>query len=151
MICIMCGCRFLPTKKNRIFWRLDKEVRKSLKKLIEERRKNWGVEGVSGECPNDLLEVMMKASSKEGKGENYYYKITKNTLLLLSADDIVEECKTIFFAGKHTTSNLLAWTTVLLAMHPRWQELAREEVLRVCGARDSPSKHHLANLKTVIT
>nr|GMC77674.1 cytochrome P450 734A1-like [Ipomoea batatas] len=149
------GYRFLPTKKNRIFWRLDKEVRKSLMKLIEERR----VEGVSGECPKDLLEVMVKASSKEAKEENYcYYNKSKkvggsntNTamLLLLSADDIVEECKTIFFAGKHTTSNLLAWTTVLLAMHPRWQQLAREEVLRVSGARDTPSKHHLPNLKTL--
>nr|GMC71227.1 cytochrome P450 734A1-like [Ipomoea batatas] len=67
----------------------------------------------------------------------------------MSADDIVEECKTIFFAGKHTTSNLLAWTTVLLAMHPRWQQLARDEVLRVSGARDTPSKHHLPNLKTL--
>ncbi|KAL3375400.1 hypothetical protein AABB24_006737 [Solanum stoloniferum] len=105
------GYRFLPSKKNRICWRLDKEVRKSLRKLIEERRKiDEAV--LSEECPNDLLEVMIKA-------------------------------------GKHTTSNLLTWTTILLAMHPQWQELARDEVLTVCGARDPPSKHQISKLKTL--
>ncbi|KAL1551429.1 cytochrome P450 734A1-like protein [Salvia divinorum] len=127
------GYRFLPTKKNRICWRLEKEIRKSLLKLIDGRRRRRGEEGVPEESPNDLLEVMIKAAA-----------ITPN--------DVVEECKTIFFAGKHTTANLLTWTTVLLAMHPQWQEQARDEVLRVCGARDSPSKDdllHLPKLKTL--
>ncbi|KAH0763956.1 hypothetical protein KY290_020029 [Solanum tuberosum] len=130
------GYRFLPSKKNRICWRLDKQVRKSLMKLIEERRKiDEAV--LSEECPNDLLEVMIKA----GSDDEYRNNITVN--------DIVEECKTIFFAGKHTTSNLLTWTTILLAMHPQWQELARDEVLTVCGARDPPSKHQISKLKTL--
>ena len=34
-------------------------------------------------------------------------------------------------------------------MHPQWQKLAREEVLRVCGARDIPSKDDFSKLKTV--
>ncbi|KAJ6435310.1 hypothetical protein OIU84_000489 [Salix udensis] len=63
--------------------------------------------------------------------------------------DIVEECKSFFFAGQHTTSNLLTWTTVLLAMHPQWQAQAREEVLRVCGSRDVPTKDDVAKLKTL--
>ncbi|KAK4361950.1 hypothetical protein RND71_017191 [Anisodus tanguticus] len=93
---------------------------------------------LSDECPNDLLEVMIKATSHE-------YRNSSN----ITVNDIVEECKTIFFAGKHTTSNLLTWTTILLAMHPQWQEQAREEVLRVCGAREPPSKDDLAKLKTL--
>ncbi|XP_059304016.1 cytochrome P450 734A1-like [Lycium ferocissimum] len=133
------GYRFLPTKKNRISWRLDKEVRKSLMKLIEERRKISTHQLLSDECPNDLLEVMIKATT------SHEYRNSSN----ITVNDIVEECKTIFFAGKHTTSNLLTWTTILLAMHPQWQELAREEVLRVCGARDIPSKDDLAKLKTL--
>lgn len=132
---VLCLDRFLPSKKNRICWRLDKQVRKSLMKLIEERRKKEEV--LSEECPNDLLEVMIKA----GSDDEYRNTITVN--------DIVEECKTIFFAGKHTTSNLLTWTTILLAMHPKWQELARDEVLTVCGARDPPSKQQISKLKTV--
>lgn len=111
-------------------------------KLIEERRKISEDTQVllSDECPNDLLEVMIKASTS-----NEYTNSSNITVY-----DIVEECKTIFFAGKHTTSNLLTWTTILLAMHPQWQELAREEVLCVCGSRDTPSKDDLAKLKTVI-
>lgn len=67
----------------------------------------------------------------------------------VSAYDIVEECKTFFFAGKHTTSNLLTWTTLLLAMHPQWQTRAREELLSVCGPLLTPTKDHLPKLKTV--
>ncbi|MCD7450821.1 hypothetical protein HAX54_008564 [Datura stramonium] len=115
-----------------------KRVRKSLMKLIEERRKiSTHHQVLSEECPNDLLEVMIKATHEYTNSSN------------ITVNDIVEECKTIFFAGKHTTSNLLTWTTILLAMHPQWQELAREEVLRVCGARDPPSKDHLSKLKTL--
>lgn len=140
MNCI-CAYRFLPTKKNRISWRLEKEIRKSLLKLIDRRRSGNGCQGVSDECPKDLLEVMIKASVRDSGGAAEEVAIT--------AKDVVEECKTILFAGKHTTANLLTWTTVLLGMHPQWQEQAREEVLRVCGARDTPTKDDLAKLKTV--
>ncbi|XP_047967510.1 cytochrome P450 734A1-like [Salvia hispanica] len=134
------GYRFLPTKKNRISWRLEKEIRKSLVKLIEGRRRCEGV-SESDECPNDLLQVMIKASERDGDGEE--------SAVAMTASDVVEECKTIFFAGKHTTANLLTWTTLLLAMHPQWQEQAREEVLRVCGSRDCPTKDDLPKLKTL--
>ncbi|XP_051147881.1 cytochrome P450 734A1 [Andrographis paniculata] len=133
------GYRFLPTRKNRISWRLEKEIRKSLLKLIDgRRRRNSGCQ-VSDECPKDLLEVMIRAAAGDEAA----------AATAITAKDVVEECKTIFFAGKHTTANLLTWTTVLLAMHPQWQEQAREEVLRVCGARDTPTKDDLAKLKTL--
>ncbi|GFP96356.1 cytochrome p450 734a1 [Phtheirospermum japonicum] len=120
------GYRFLPTRKNRISWRLEKEIRKSLLKLIEHRR-----------CQAlTLINASLKHSANDKSQA-------------ITANDVVEECKTIFFAGKHTTSNLLTWTTVLLAMHPQWQDQAREEVLRVCGARDTPTKDDLPKLKTL--
>lgn len=117
-------------------------------KLIEKRRKNSICQTLSEECPNDLLELMIKASLKETRN-NISNISSSNSPLAITVQDIIEECKTIFFAGKHTTSNLLTWMTVLLAMHPQWQEQAREEVLRVCGARDFPTKDDLAKLKTV--
>ncbi|KAL3633041.1 hypothetical protein CASFOL_026025 [Castilleja foliolosa] len=143
------GYRFLPTRKNRICWRLEKEIRKSLLKLIEHRRtqKTWcqsDVATLSDECPNDLLELMINASLKHSANDHH-----KSSNAIITANDVVEECKTIFFAGKHTTANLLTWTTVLLAMHPQWQDQAREEVLRVCGARDTPTKDDLPKLKTL--
>lgn len=144
--------RFLPTKKNRDSWKLDKEISKSLVELIERRRKY----PVANSCSEDLLEVMIRASIMEDNIET----ISSNSLVSSSSSsssssspisvyDIVEECKSFFFAGKHTTANLLTWTTILLAMHPQWQKLAREEVLRVCGARDIPSKDDFSKLKTL--
>lgn len=127
--------RFFPTRRNINSWRLDKEIKKSLMKLIERRREKSSVNKTHQDsCPKDLLGLMIQAS---------------NSCTDVTVHDIVEECKSFFFAGQHTTSNLLTWTTVLLAMHPQWQAQAREEVLRVCGSRDTPTKDDVAKLKTV--
>jgi PHYB activation tagged suppressor 1 len=67
----------------------------------------------------------------------------------MTADQIVEECKNIFFAGKETLTNLLTWAIVALAMHPEWQDRARREVVAVCGRRGLPTKDHLPKLKTL--
>lgn len=113
-------------------------------KVIEERRGNWGKENVENGA-KDLLGLMIQASMKEGwrKGEVSYSAST------ITVNDIAEECKTFFFAGEQTTSNLLTWTTVLLAMNPHWQDQARDEVLKVCGPRDIPSKDDIVKLKMV--
>ncbi|KAL9232037.1 hypothetical protein vseg_007186 [Gypsophila vaccaria] len=134
------GYRYLPTKRNRTTWKTDREIETLLKGLISERRERT-ISG-EGEYDKDLLGVLIRASMEnEGNNKTSVDKITEN--------DIMQECKSFFFAGKHTTSNLLTWTTILLAMHPQWQQLAREEVMRVCGARDIPTKDDVSNLKTL--
>ena len=67
----------------------------------------------------------------------------------MTAEEIIEESKNFFFAGKETLSSLLTWATVALAMHPEWQDRARREVLAVVGRHDLPTKDHLPKLKTV--
>ncbi|KAM0041139.1 putative cytochrome P450 [Helianthus debilis subsp. tardiflorus] len=138
------GYRFLPTKRNRESWRLEKEIKKCLMKVIERRRENWDKEGMEN-GPKDLLGLMIKASTKESEN------ISPATApaAAITARDIAEECKSFFFAGEQTTSNLLTWTTVLLAMHPQWQVIARDEVLKVCGPRDIPTKDDVSKLKTL--
>ncbi|AQK69355.1 Cytochrome P450 734A1 [Zea mays] len=84
----------------------------------------------------DLLGAMINAGERK-------------TPAAIPVADMLEECKTFFFAGKQTTTNLLVWATVLLAMHPEWQERARSEVLDICGPDELPSKEHLPRLKTV--
>nr|GMC73359.1 cytochrome P450 734A1-like [Ipomoea batatas] len=66
---------FLADKRNRIFWRLDKEVWKNLlMKPIEERRSGRECQGnVEG-----FIESDDQSGSKEAKEENYCYKIMKN-------------------------------------------------------------------------
>ncbi|KAF3442532.1 hypothetical protein FNV43_RR16448 [Rhamnella rubrinervis] len=131
------GYRFLPTKRNINSWKFDKEIKKSLVKLIDRRRESSGNKTEEEKSPKDLLGLMIQASNTSPASNN------------ITVLDIVEECKSFFFAGKHTTSNLLTWTTVLLAMHPQWQVLAREEVHRVCGSRDIPTKDDVVKLKTL--
>ncbi|KAL4304371.1 hypothetical protein GQ457_10G016610 [Hibiscus cannabinus] len=125
------GYRFFPTNRNIRCWKLDKEIKRSLMKLIE-RRKGKKPEQVLR--PKDLLGSLIEASYSSPS---------------MTVRDIIEECKSFFFAGKQTTSNLLTWTTVLLAMHPEWQVQARDEVLRVCGSREGPTKDDVVKLKTV--
>ncbi|KAG9153242.1 hypothetical protein Leryth_020836 [Lithospermum erythrorhizon] len=150
------GYRFLPTKRNMMSWKLDKEIKKSLVKVIDHRRENWADE-VLEDGPKDLLGLMIQASIKESAKKQTESEFTHDSNKLntpspqpskiITVHDIAEECKTFFFAGEQTTSNLLTWTTVLLAMHPEWQDRARDEVLKVCGPRDVPSKDDLAKLK----
>ncbi|KAL4318692.1 hypothetical protein GQ457_18G011930 [Hibiscus cannabinus] len=125
------GYRFLPTKRNIRCWKLDKEIKKSLTKLIE-RRKMRPRNVTDEDGPKDLLGSLIEASYSSPN---------------ITVPDIIEECKSFFFAGKQTTSNLLTWTTVLLAMHPEWQVLARDEVLMVCGSRDLPTRDDVVKLK----
>lgn len=129
------GYRFFPTRRNIKSWKLDKEIKKSLVKLIGRRRESSREMVEKG--AKDLLGLMIEASSNMNSSWN------------VTVDDIVEECKSFFFAGKQTTSNLLTWTTILLAMHPQWQVRARHEVLKMCGSRDLPTKDHVAKLRTL--
>ncbi|XAR66939.1 hypothetical protein NMG60_11013327 [Bertholletia excelsa] len=141
------GYRFLPTKNNIKSWKLDKEVKKSLVNVIDKRRQNWSNE-VKENGPKDLLGLMIQASMKE-PADRRSSKSSSSQSVKITVPDIAEECKSFFFAGEQTTSNLLTWTSVLLAMHPHWQVRAREEVLKVCGPRDVPSKDDIVKLKTL--
>ncbi|KAL1556599.1 cytochrome P450 CYP749A22-like protein [Salvia divinorum] len=66
----------------------------------------------------------------------------------ISAAEIIDECKTFYFAGQETTFSLLSWTTFLLAIHTDWQERARAEVLQLFG-QQNPNSDGLSRLKTV--
>ena len=66
----------------------------------------------------------------------------------ISVDELVDECKIFYFAGHVTTNALLAWTILLLALHPDWQEEARKEVLDTFG-KQVPNLEGLDRLKTV--
>jgi len=125
------NCSYLPTKTNITKWKLDWKMRKTLASMIKSRlhsKEGYG---------NDLLGLMIESTQKqEGTG--------------LNTNEIINECKTFFFAGHETTSHLLTWTMFLLSTNPEWQEKLRDEVVRECGMEipnaDNLSKFKLVNL-----
>ncbi|KZV45140.1 hypothetical protein F511_25302 [Dorcoceras hygrometricum] len=66
----------------------------------------------------------------------------------ISVDNIIDECKVIFLAGHETTSSLLSWTFLLLAIHIDWQEKARNEVFQLFG-EENPKSEGLSRLKII--
>ncbi|OWM78649.1 hypothetical protein CDL15_Pgr002820 [Punica granatum] len=100
------GQKYMPTKTNREVWRLGKEVKKSIMNLmINENNGN----------PQNFLDVLTK---------NFIGSHSNRHL-------IVDNCKTMFFAGHETTANTISFTLILLAHHAEWQNRARDEVVEI--------------------
>ena len=91
-----------------------------------------------GSFGNDFLQLLVKA-----------YHDAKSSPKI-SIQDLVDECKTFYFAGQETTNSLLAWTVLLLAIHTDWQEEARKEVLNLFS-HQNPNPDGITKLKTVRT
>ncbi|CAL5046509.1 unnamed protein product [Urochloa decumbens] len=116
------GSNWAPTESNLRRWRLERKVRDTLLGIIHERLAAAAAGGGGG-YGGDLLGLMLEANAAGGDGK----------AAVMSMDEIVDECKTFFFAGHDTTSHLLTWAMFLLGTHPDWQRRLREEVLRECG------------------
>ena len=137
--------RFLPTSWNREIWNLKREMEILMKEVIQERRDLVNIGRIES-YGNDLLGLMLR----EGEGKQCDNRNdnnnnntngtsksnhTKQPYLSpkFTIQQIMDECKTFFFAGHETSAGLLTWTMVLLASNPEWQEKAREEVIDVLG------------------
>ncbi|CAN4127811.1 unnamed protein product [Withania somnifera] len=66
----------------------------------------------------------------------------------ISVDEIIEECKSFYFAGHKTVTSLLSWCMLLLASNMDWQEKARDEVLEILG-QENPKAESISGLKLV--
>ncbi|KAF9604060.1 hypothetical protein IFM89_001935 [Coptis chinensis] len=134
------GFRFIPTKENKRRMNLDKEIVVNLRDLI--RRKTLALESGKSSV-DDLLGILLQCSRESSQADMNNLKTTG-----MPIDQVTEECKLFYFAGQETSSNLLTWTMIVLAIHPSWQEKAREEVLQICG-KNMPSYEDLNHLKIV--
>lgn len=123
--------KLMHLKKTLEARKLGKEIDSLLLSIITARM-------ASGVHKQDLLGLLLADKTVGGKIEKK-----------LTTDELVDECKTFFFAGHETTALALIWTLLLLAMHPKWQSYLREEIKEVTG--DGPLEYSmLSRFKKVI-
>ncbi|MBA0827647.1 hypothetical protein Goarm_012409 [Gossypium armourianum] len=112
---------------------LAKGIQDCVSKIVKTREDKV----VKGEVDNfgiDFLGLLINA----------YHDTDENNKL--SLEDLVDECKTFYFAGQDTVNSLLAWMVLLLASHGDWQEKARREVIEIFG-NQYPNSEGLSKLK----
>lgn len=129
----MRACRFIPTKANRRLKEINNELGALFKEIIGKREKAMKL-GEAGDHGDNVLSMLLKSNHREIEEQGIRYG--------LSVEEVIEECKTFYFAGQESTSNLLTWTMILLSIHPSWQLRARQEVQQVFG----DSKPHFDGL-----
>ncbi|XP_051125978.1 cytochrome P450 CYP72A219-like [Andrographis paniculata] len=116
------GWRYVPTRRNRRLKEINSQVCTLLRSIINQRQKAIELGHVKGD---DLLGILLKSNEKEIEEDE--------SNCGMSIDEVIEECKTFYFSGQESTSNLLSWTMFLLSVNKEWQDRAREEVFRVFG------------------
>ncbi|OMO72125.1 Cytochrome P450 [Corchorus olitorius] len=112
---------------------------------------------VAKKIHNCVMEIVKKREEKVLSGEannfgtdflglllNAFHDPNKNNML--SEQDLVDECKTFYFAGHETANSSLGWTILLLAINPDWQEKARKEVFEVFG-NQTPHSEGIGRLR----
>ncbi|KAL8139695.1 hypothetical protein V2J09_005716 [Rumex salicifolius] len=139
--CVIPGWRYVPTKANRRFNKVQKEIRNLVKGIIEKRMIE--MEEAEEMKRGDFLGTMMENNLNEMQKHGSY-----DAKLGITIDQVIDECKTLYFAGHESTSILLAYTMISLSKYTDWQTKAREEVLNAFG-KSTPDFDGLNKLKTV--
>ncbi|XP_038722340.1 cytochrome P450 CYP749A22-like [Tripterygium wilfordii] len=116
--------------------KLVTEMKYSILGIIRKRESQAISSGEAEEYGNDYLGLLLRTFHDADESKR------------ISLEDVIDECKGIYFAGQETTTNLLSWVVMLLAIHTDWQEEARKEVQKAFAGRN-PTQEGIAKLKTI--
>ncbi|CAL5387092.1 unnamed protein product [Camellia sinensis] len=119
------GLWYIPTKSNLEKGRLKKEIHSLIMSIVNEP--SYKV---------DMLQTIINGAKMSASG------------LAAAEQLIVDNCKNVYLAGLESTSNTAAWTLMLLATHPEWQDRACAEVAEVCG-ESLPNATMLGKMKVL--
>ncbi|PIM99941.1 Cytochrome P450 CYP4/CYP19/CYP26 subfamily [Handroanthus impetiginosus] len=125
--------KFLNPKETIKAKALGKEIDDLLRLIITERSNK----PPSEKAERDLLGLLL--------AENKTVDSRKKRAF--TTRELVDECKTFFFAGHETTALALTWTLLQLAIHPEWQKQLREEIKEVIGDGEIIDATKLGRLK----
>ncbi|XP_057844090.2 cytokinin hydroxylase [Cryptomeria japonica] len=126
------GSSYIPTPSNLEAWKRRRRLENSLKQIIEKRKE-------SGSFGDDLLGLILSEVQNVSSDE-------KNSRY--TEQQVIDECKTFFLGGRETTSVLITWAILLLALNQDWQQKAHEEATAICGNKN-PTMDCLGKLKII--
>ncbi|KAJ6744631.1 CYTOCHROME P450 714A1-LIKE ISOFORM X1 [Salix purpurea] len=129
---------FLPAKKHNKISNLEREVESLIWEAVKERQQECR-ETSSSE--KDLMLLLLEgAVNDQSLGKD------------ASKSFVVDNCKTIYFAGHESTAVAASWCLMLLALHPEWQDGIRKEQAEVFkdGLLSVDSLNHLKTVTMVI-
>ncbi|XP_021815105.1 cytochrome P450 CYP749A22-like [Prunus avium] len=83
--------------------KLEKGINASIIEMVKKREKKT-MTGENDSFGSDFLGLLLKANHEANENQR------------ISVQEIIDECKTFYFAGQETANTLLAWTVFLLAL-----------------------------------
>lgn len=135
---IIPGIRYVPIPAFIRLRRMTTVVETSIQEIIKDRKAAVQA-GEKSSYGADLLGLMLSESERIGQDKKQPQ---------LTVQQLVDECKTFFFAGHETTAQLLTWALLLLAHDAMWQDKARAEIMSVCNDK-LPDFESISKMKTV--
>ncbi|KAI9108116.1 hypothetical protein K1719_020989 [Acacia pycnantha] len=123
--------RILPTKENKEIWRLEKEIEELILKVVDQHKLQNQMSKYHNH-KKDLLQVILEntVDDDDDSRRSVWGRIWKKLMKRKSETQqiIVDNCKSMYFAGSDTTALLLTWVLIQLSLHPQWQDRLRAEI-----------------------
>lgn len=135
---LMPNYRLIPTKANKSMVKCQGKVDALIHELMDGRR-NAVFTGETSSYGEDLLGRMLTAAT-----DGWDMKAPEFNMAA-----VFNNCKLFYFAAEDNVASTIAFSMLMLANHPEWQDRARQEVLEVLGDGEKFNPAALTQLKVL--